>query len=47
MKASTAAMPTKYGHSNFESSRNPPNAAIMAHSPTAKLMIPVGRIMSR
>ena len=30
-----------------EQKMNPPKDATIAHSPTAKLMIPVGRIISR
>jgi hypothetical protein len=45
--ASTRAMPTGYGSSQRLSSTKPPKAPSTAHSPTAKLMMPVGRVMSR
>ena len=46
-KTITTAMPTGYGHSYWVKVTKPPNAASIAHSPTAKLMMPVGRRTSR
>ena len=47
IRANTMAMPMGYGSSNRDSARKPPNAASIDHSPTAKLMMPVGRVINR